>query len=244
MRSLHAWRCVNVVLRNPMSAFIRKSVFILMVVAAMTGLWLLLRQLGLPGELSAEAIADWLAGNGALGPVLLMVVMIMAVVVGPMPTLPVSAASGMAFGMVGGTLIASVGALAGALIALAIARFLARNLVRHKLGDNPVFREDASQGMLFCGILLTRVIPLFSFALVSYAAGLTAVKTWRFALATWLGMLPMTVVFAGLGHSFQLHPVASASAGLGLLLLMITAPCYLNRYHGRRLRRWFARRGD
>ncbi|MFO7788441.1 MAG: TVP38/TMEM64 family protein [Halospina sp.] len=205
----------------------------------LTGLWFLLRELGMPGDLSTGGMAVWLNAQGAAGPLLLMLVMVMAVVIGPIPTLPVSAAAGMAFGVVGGTLVASAGALAGALASFAISRFLARDLVRRKLGDNPLFQEQAPQKVLFWGVFVTRLVPLFSFALVSYAAGLTVISTWRYALATYLGMLPMTVVFVTLGRSFQVHPVAATIASAVLLVAMFLAPYYLQRFHRERLRRFF-----
>ena len=221
------------------SRMLARLVLLVAVSLALAGLWFFLRGLGMPADLSAEGMAAWLNGQGLLGPVLLMLMMVMAVVVGPIPTLPISAASGMAFGVIGGTLVASVGALVGALISFGISRFLARDLVRRRLGDNPLFREQAPQGVLFCGILITRLVPVFSFALVSYAAGLTVIRTWRYALATYLGMLPMTVVFAGLGQGFQVHPVAATVAGAALLLAMFVAPYYLQRFHAERLRRFF-----
>lgn len=207
--------------------------------AALAGAWLLLRGLGMPADLSTEGLAVWLNAQGFAGPLLLMLMMVMAVVVGPIPTLPISAASGLAFGVVGGTLVASLGALAGALISFGISRFLARDLVRRKLGNNPLFHEQAPQNVLSIGVFVTRLVPLFSFALVSYATGLTVIRTWRYALATYLGMLPMTVVFAGLGRGFRVHPVLATMAGAVLLLVMFVAPYYLQRFHGEWLRRFF-----
>ena len=127
--------------------------------AALTGLWFVLQSLGMPSDFSAAGIAQWLNAQGMAGPLLLMLVMILVVVVGPIPTLPVSAASGMAFGIIGGTLVASLGALAGALVSMGISRFLARDLVRRRLGSNPVFHEHASQRVLFWGFWLPGLYP-------------------------------------------------------------------------------------
>ncbi|KKN54851.1 hypothetical protein LCGC14_0588170 [marine sediment metagenome] len=44
-----------------------------------------------------------------------MLLMILAVVVGPIPTLPISAAAGLVYGMFTGTAIAVLGALAGSI---------------------------------------------------------------------------------------------------------------------------------
>ena len=129
-------------------------------------LWALLRNQGMPSTLSASAIAEWLNGLGYRGPLLLAAMMVIAVVVGPIPTLPISAASGLAFGIAGGTLVAATGALAGAMIAFQTARLLGRDVVCRHLPGNPLFANHYSQGVLFWGILLTRLVPVFSFALV------------------------------------------------------------------------------
>ncbi|MFN2287193.1 MAG: TVP38/TMEM64 family protein [Chromatocurvus sp.] len=193
-------------------------------------LWALLRDQGMPSTLSASAIAEWLNGLGYRGPLLLAAMMVIAVVVAPIPTLPISAASGLAFGIAGGSLVAVTGALAGAMIAFQTARLLGRDVVCRHLPGNPLFANHHSQRVLFWGILLTRLVPVFSFALVSYAAGITSIGAWQFALATFVGMLPMTLVFTGLGHTLEVHPVLTVTAAVALLLAMSVLPYYLKRY--------------
>lgn len=208
------------------------------VAALMAVLWLVLRQMGMPASLSPDALSAWLNGQGMRGPVLLFLMMVLAVVVGPIPTLPVSAASGLAFGVLTGTLLAATGALAGAMIAFSIARVLGREALKSKLSANPVFASDGSQKLLFWMVFLTRLIPLFSFALISYAAGVTAIHGWRFALASMLGMLPMTFVFAGLGNTFELNPLVTVIAALAILIVMSLLPWYLTRRPDSSLSRW------
>lgn len=181
----------------------------------------------MPEKLSPQALADWADRGGALGPLLMVLLMVLAVVVGPLPTLPVSAASGLVFGLWAGAAIAVLGASLGAALAFGISRLLGRDLTRQKLPDNMLFAPEAPQAVLFWGILVTRLVPVFSFALVSYAAGLTAVTLGRFLLATIIGMLPMTLVFVGLGQGFQIHPLASLTAAALLLTAMTLAPYYL-----------------
>lgn len=199
----------------------------------LAGIWGVLQALGAPASLTPSDLASWLQGEGPWGPLLLLLLMVLAVVVGPIPTLPVSAASGLAFGMLQGTFIAVVGAGVGALVAFWSSRILARDYFRRKLSGHPVFAADAPQRTLFWGILLTRLVPLFSFALISYAAGLTSVTTWRFLVASVIGMLPMTFVFAGLGHTLEVHPVWTVLAGALVLLVMTLMPWW---WHRRRAR--------
>jgi len=211
---------------------------VLVILAALAGAWWLLQILGMPPNLSPDALATWLQSQGAAGPMLLMLLMLIAVVVGPIPTLPVSATAGLAFGILPGTAIAATGAVIGALAAFWIARFLGREAICKRFPDNPVLAKDGSQRFLTIAILLMRLIPVFSFALISYAAGVTAIRAWRFAVATLLGMLPMTVVFAGLGNTFRLNPMLTVLAGAAILAAMVWLPWSISRRPDSRLARW------
>lgn len=208
------------------------------VVIAMIGIWLVLRELGMPDSLAPRAIAQWLNGHDPLGPALLVLTMILAVVVGPIPTLPISAAAGLAYGVVHGTVIAVAGALAGAMIAFYVARLLGREAVRARQPHNPVFASGGCQRFLFIAVLLMRLVPVFSFALISYAAGVTAIHAWRFALATTLGMVPMTLVFTSLGQRIEINPALSVTASVLILVAMALLPVYLGRRPRSRLARW------
>ncbi|KPQ30660.1 MAG: hypothetical protein HLUCCX14_00900 [Marinobacter excellens HL-55] len=211
---------------------------IAVVLIALAASWWLLQTLGMPSELSPDALAKWLQSQGVAGPVLLMLLMVIAVVVGPIPTLPVSATAGLAFGVIGGTTIAASGALIGALIAFWVARSLGREAICQRFPDNPILARDGSQRFLTLAIVITRLIPVFSFALISYAAGVTAIHTWRFAIATLIGMLPMTVVFAGLGTTFTLNPALTVIAGLAIIAVMVWLPWSLSRHPDSRLAHW------
>ncbi|XKH02320.1 TVP38/TMEM64 family protein [Marinobacter nauticus] len=215
-----------------------RACLLAVVVLALAGAWWLLQALGMPASLTPQTLTDWLNQEGSTGPALLMLLMVIAVIVGPIPTLPISATAGLAFGLIKGTLIAATGALIGALLAFGIARLLGRNAVLRHFPDNPILAEDGSQRFLTIAIFLTRLIPVFSFALISYAAGVTAIHTWRFALATFFGMLPMTLVFAGLGTTFELSPVLTVVAGLAILVVMAWLPWSLSHRPDSRLARW------
>jgi uncharacterized membrane protein YdjX (TVP38/TMEM64 family) len=206
--------------------------------AIIAGIWWLLQALGLPMSFSPSGIAEWFNSQGNLGPLLLLLLMMLAVVVGPIPTLPVTAAAGLAFGLLPGVLLSIIGAMTGAMIAFTLARLLGRDALRTRLPTNPLFGVQGSQRLLFLTVLVTRLVPIFSFALVSYAAGVTAITARRFALGTVVGMLPMTLVFASLGRAFELHPLLSITAAVFILTVMTLLPWYLSRRRHSRLARW------
>ena len=69
-------------------------------------------------------------------------------------------------------------------------------------------------------IVIARLLPFVPFDPVSYFAGLTSVKFWKFFVATGLGQLPATVVYSYAGG--QLSGGAQAFM-IGLLILFAAA---------------------
>jgi uncharacterized membrane protein YdjX (TVP38/TMEM64 family) len=54
-----------------------------------------------------------------------------------------------------------------------------------------------------------RLSPVFPFNLLNYAFGLTRVSFWEYFLASWIGMLPATIMYVYVGS------LAGTIAGLG-----------------------------
>jgi uncharacterized membrane protein YdjX (TVP38/TMEM64 family) len=177
-----------------------------------------------PDELSAAV-----SRLGVAGPLALVALMIIAVVVGPIPTFPVSVTAGLAYGPVLGTVYAVVGATIGALAAFGLARYAGRPVAARWLRGHVAFCRDCSDRTLFWVVLGARLVPVVSFALASYAAGLTAMSARAFALATALGMLPMTLVYVTLGATLQLSLAWFAAAGALVAVLMLAGPRWLER---------------
>ena len=152
--------------------------------------------------LRPETVRAWIAGLGPWGPAALVGSMALAIVFSPVPSAPLALAAGALYGHTWGTVYSVAGAEIGALIAFGLARvlgrpFVARFLPNHVLGDWE--RKDQSQWLLAGGVLVARLFPFISFDAVSYLAGLTPLKPFLFAIATLVGMIPMTFLFAHLG---------------------------------------------
>jgi uncharacterized membrane protein YdjX (TVP38/TMEM64 family) len=73
-------------------------------------------------------------------------------------------------------------------------------------------------------LLVIRLMPVISFNLVNYAAGLLGVPWWRFLWTTALGILPIIVTMVVLGRELMAAPWwiwgAFALACLALLALL------------------------
>jgi uncharacterized membrane protein YdjX (TVP38/TMEM64 family) len=136
---------------------------------------------------------------GIFGPLLVIGLMALAIVLNPLPSAPIALAAGAVYGHTFGTIYIVVGAETGAIVAFIIARKAGYELASKYLGDNLSLGRFGTQNAMTAIVFTSRLIPFMSFDLVSYAAGLTAIKLWRFALATLLGLMPVSFALAHMG---------------------------------------------
>jgi uncharacterized membrane protein YdjX (TVP38/TMEM64 family) len=147
-----------------------------------------------------------------LGPLSIVALRFAAALLAFVPSSPVSLAAGASYGLLSGTLFVMIGAEVGALAALFIGRkFGARfalnrrsieALARTRLGGWLLEGED-SQRRLMLSVLYCRLLPGLNLDGLSYVAGLTPIATWRFCLATFLGLLPYTLFLVATGELMQ-----------------------------------------
>jgi uncharacterized membrane protein YdjX (TVP38/TMEM64 family) len=110
--------------------------------------------------------------------------------------------SGFLYGPVWGTLLVSPASVAGATIAFVLARSFARDWIAKKVQKYPRFAAiDRAVGRhSFKTVLLLRLQPVnLPFAVLNYALGLTSVRLRDYILASWLGMLPETILYVYAG---------------------------------------------
>lgn len=121
--------------------------------------------------------------------------------------------AGLVYGLVPGFLAVSAGSTLGAACAFLVARYLARDRVERWVGADPRFRAiDLAVGRGGGTIvLLTRLSPVFPFNLLNYLYGVTRVPFLTYILASWIGMMPGTLLYVYLG--FAGRAVAQAAAG-------------------------------
>ena len=150
-------------------------------------------------ELLKLALA-WISDLGPWGPVFFILLYMFATVLfipGLIPTM----AAGVLFGVPQGTVLVSISSISGATMAFLIGRYLARDWVAGKIRGNQKFEAIdvavAQEGWKIVG--LTRLSPVFPFNLLNYAFGLTQVSLKDYVLASWVGMLPGTVMYVYIG---------------------------------------------
>ncbi|MHB1198589.1 MAG: TVP38/TMEM64 family protein [Polaromonas sp.] len=177
----------------------------------------------LDGAALRERITQW----GAWGPLLVIGLMVLAILVSPIPSAPIAIAAGAAYGHVWGTVYILLGAEIGALAAFGLARWLGGETMRRWFGDRLSVGLLGSQNTLMGIVLVSRLLPFISFDIVSYAAGLTVLSFWRFALATLAGIVPASFLLAHFGsemitgESGRIMGSALALGGITLIPVVV-----------------------
>lgn len=174
------------------------------------------------GALNSDSISEWVNAAGLWGPILVIGLMAAAIVATPIPSAPIALAAGAAYGHTLGTIYIVIGAELGALIAFGLARFLGRDTLVRWVGGKLDAGLLGSQNLLTFTVFASRLLPFISFDIVSYAAGLSCLHVWRFAVATLAGIIPASFILAHLGNeavSGQSERAVWAAIGLGVLTL-------------------------
>jgi len=157
-----------------------------------------LRKLGIQDSL--RRALDWISGLGSLGPLAFIVTYILACVLF-IPGSVLTLGAGLLFGVVKGSAYVSIAATLGATAAFLVGRYAARGWVSKRTDGNAKFKAIdeavAKEGWKIVG--LTRLSPVFPFNLLNYAFGLTKVKLRDYFLASWIGMMPGTVMYVYIG---------------------------------------------
>ena len=213
------------------------------VVLAMAAAYWLLHETGAMATiLDGHALRQFIMGLGLAGPLAVVGLMTLAILVSPIPSAPIALAAGAAYGHTWGTAYIVLGAELGALAAFGLARLLGRDTLQRWLGSRLPKSRLGSQGTLMAIVFASRLLPFISFDVVSYAAGLTTLSFWRFALATLAGILPASFLLAHFGGEMatgELDKMIFAVLALGLLTMVPFAAQYLRE----RMRKRGAARG-
>lgn len=155
---------------------------------------------------------EWTEGLGFWGPVFVAAFYIVACVLF-LPGSVLTLGAGVLFGVVAGTITVSVGSTLGACAAFLVGRTVARDWISAKVARNEKFgaidNAVGEHGLKI--VLLTRLSPVFPFNLLNYAFGLTKIPFWQYALGSWVGMLPGTVMYVYFGAG--LRSLAELSTG-------------------------------
>ena len=202
----------------------------MLVLLAIAGLYGLIQFTPLQEILTPEKLTSLLRELGVAGPFALIGLMTLAVVVSPIPSLPLDLAAGAAYGPFWGAFYVLIGAEVGAIISFLIGRALGRDAVSRWLKRDITFCEQCSDHHLLGLMVVARLVPIFSFDIVSYGAGLTKMSLKAFALATFVGMTPPTFALTYLGSAVVTVQWPFILAGGLLVLLFLLLPKWIMKH--------------
>jgi len=198
--------------------------------AVLVGAYAVASWLDLGELLKPEQVTNQLRAAGPFGPILFMALMATSVVISPLPDLPLVIAAGATFGTILGTTYSVIGAEIGAILSFLIGRALGREVLTRILRTNVTFCERCSDRHLAIFVFLARLLPVFSFDLVSYGAGLTNMSLRTFALVTFVGMIPPTFALTYAGSQVVSGAWLMILSAAALVAVMLLLPKLMLRY--------------
>src|SRR5919109_2285188 len=156
--------------------------------------WLLL-----PVSEWVHAFVNWIDKLGAWAVVIFAAAYVLGTVL-LAPGSAMSVAAGLAFGGWAIPLVL-VAATTGASLAFLIARHFARDMVERVIEERPQLKavDKAVNEEGWKVVALLRLSPLVPFNLQNYAFGLTRIRFWPYAAATFAGIIPGTVLYVYFG---------------------------------------------
>ncbi len=145
-------------------------------------------------------LVAWIREAGVAG-VAVYIAVYASATVAMLPGSILTLGAGFAYGPLWGVAVVSPASVLGATLAFILGRTLLRDRVRRRVANNPKFaaidRAVGNNG--FKIVLLLRLSPIFPFNMLNYGLGLTSVRLSHYVLASFIGMLPGTVMFVYLG---------------------------------------------
>lgn len=174
-----------------------------------------------------QAIQSW----GWLGVFVYIGILILSVVLSPIPSAPLAVAAGMVWGPIWAGIYSVIGGFLGGLLAYFIGYTLGRSAVRALTGKLIYFSKNRGEVYLGWVIFITRLLPVLSFDLISYGAGITGISLPIYATATLLGMIPSTFLLTFLGSTFTVGLPLGIVVSLLFLTLLIGLPYGIHRYN-------------
>ncbi|REC31635.1 hypothetical protein CF160_03905 [Enterococcus pseudoavium] len=127
---------------------------------------------------------------------------------------------GLAYGGFVGGVLTVIGASLGASLSFIIGKYVARDYILQRFGEDPIFQKVEKgvreNGLSF--LIFTRLVPIFPFAIQSYAYALTPMSVKKFSFISFLTMMPASFIYA-----FMASEIASKGVSLKLLIELTVA---------------------
>ncbi len=162
------------------------------------------------------------------GPLAFVVLGALACAVG-VPRQVVAYAGGLGFGTWPGCALAMLAEVCGCAVTFFWARLVARDWAARRLRGRLARLDEQLRRHPFGATLTLRLLPVGSNVLLTLMAGVSAVAAMPFLLASAIGYLPQTIVFALIGGGTRVDRTAQLLLGLALFVLASALGIWLMR---------------
>ncbi len=169
-----------------------------------------------------------------ISPIIYILIMAITIVISPIPSAPLAAASGVLFGLTFGTIYSLIGAEIGAIISFYISRVFGRKFIEKIFHKHIVLYDAHTENQIAYFIFFSRLLPIFHFDIISYGAGLTGVSLKKFALSTFFGMIPMTFLFVYYGRTIFYSNLFSIIISVLLIIAAFLIPVFILQVYKKR----------
>lgn len=151
-----------------------------------------------------ERLKSFIVSYGLWAPLISALLMICQSVILFLPAFPIFIVNAIAFGLIWGTILSWGSAVSGSLICFTIAKTFGRPAVQKLVSKVHLEAADvALKKYEKYIILLFGFVPLISFDVVSYAAGLTILGFWEFLPLVCLAQIPSALFYSLLVHKID-----------------------------------------
>lgn len=167
---------------------------------------------------------------GFFAPLIYMWIIALSVVISPVPGSTLAMVAGNIWGGTLAGIYTVIGGFLGSLIAYFLGKTLGRSTIKKITGKTIYFTKNKGEFYLTCLVFMTRLLPIFSFDLISYGAGMAGLSLPKYATATLLGMIPSTFILTHVGSSISTIS-SGISYGIITLILLIILPFLINKFN-------------
>jgi uncharacterized membrane protein YdjX (TVP38/TMEM64 family) len=193
--------------------------------------------LGLQGNI--DRLREFIVSFGFWAPLISAFLMVVQSVVLFLPAFPIFVVNALSFGIFWGMLLSWSSAVLGSLLCFTIAKKLGRPVVQKLVNQVHLGAADAALRRYEKYIILVfGLMPVISFDVISYAAGLTLLPFWEFLPLVCLAQIPSTLFYSVLVHkidqgTLDVYWVFAASLFLSLGVVSLALRAYFSRRWGK-----------
>jgi uncharacterized membrane protein YdjX (TVP38/TMEM64 family) len=213
------------------SAFTKKN--ILKTISSLVFIIIILNLQKRYSQFTPEMIRGYILSFGMFGPLIFLGFSLIRPIIF-FPITIIYLASGLAFGGFWGGIIAIAGALLSALTAHVIANKIGIDFLPMKWRSRICAVRDRVDEKGLRNMILIRFIPMISFDLISYSAGLSGVKMKPYLIGTIIGVSPRIFAYTYLGSNIMSPGDPKFWIAIVILLLIFVVPGIVYKYKNRK----------